>query len=101
MQYPDPNWSSGSTRYILRKEQVQASTDGARKVVERLLQKLPVGERSVMVLHYFNGLSCEEVGEYLDVSPNTVKSRLYRARKRLESGGVDDPRNFESEFIKK
>ena len=68
----------------LEEKQVQASTDGARKVVERLLQKLPVGERSVMVLHYFNGLSCEEVGEYLDVSPNTVKSRLYRARKRLE-----------------
>ncbi|MDE0011220.1 MAG: sigma-70 family RNA polymerase sigma factor [Candidatus Poribacteria bacterium] len=68
----------------LEKEQVQASTDGARKVVERLLQKLPVGERSAMVLHYFNGLSCEEVGEHLDISPNTVKSRLYRARKRLE-----------------
>ncbi len=68
----------------LEKEQLQASTAGARKVVERLLQKLPVGERSVMVLHYFNGLSCEEVGEHLDVSPNTVKSRLYRARKRLE-----------------
>ena len=68
----------------LEKEQVQASTAGARKVVERLLQKLPVNERSVMVLHYFNGLSCEEVGEHLDVSPNTVKSRLYRARRRLE-----------------
>ena len=68
----------------LEEEQMQASIDGTRQVVERLLQKLPVGERSVMVLHYFNGLSCEEVGEYLDVSPNTVKSRLYRARKRLE-----------------
>ena len=37
-----------------------------------------------MVLHYFNGLTCEEVGTRLDVSLNTVKSRLYRARKRLE-----------------
>ena len=68
----------------LEKERVQASTDGARKIVERLLQKLPVNERSVMVLHYFNGLSCEEVSEHLNISPNTVKSRLYRARKRLE-----------------
>ena len=68
----------------LEKEQTQASTDGLREVVERLLQKLPETERSVMVLHYFNGLTCEEVSTRLDVSLNTVKSRLYRARKRLE-----------------
>lgn len=71
------------TQY-LENEQTQASRDGLREVVERLLQKLPETERSVMVLHYFNGLTCEEVGERLDVSLNTVKSRLYRARKRLE-----------------
>ena len=71
------------TQY-LEEEQAQASTDTLREVVERLLQKLPEAERSVMVLHYFNGLTCEEVGERLDVSLNTVKSRLYRARKRLE-----------------
>ena len=71
------------TQY-LEKEQTQASTDGLREVVERLLQKLPEAERSVMVLHYFNGLTCEEVSTRLDVTLNTVKSRLYRARKRLE-----------------
>ena len=68
----------------LEEEQTQASTDGLREVVERLLRKLPESERSVMVLHYFSGLTCEEVSERLDVSLNTVKSRLYRARKRLE-----------------
>ena len=71
------------TQY-LEKKQKQASADGLREVVERLLQKLPETERSVMVLHYFNGLTCEEVSERLDVSLNTIKSRLYRARKRLE-----------------
>lgn len=65
--------------------QTQASTDGLREVVERLLQKLPVNERSVMILHYYKGLTCEEVSALLDVSLNTVKSRLYRARKRLET----------------
>ena len=68
----------------LEKEQTQASTEELRDVVERLLRKLPETERSVMVLHYFNGLTCEEVSARLDVSLNTVKSRLYRARKRLE-----------------
>ena len=69
----------------LDEERAQASTDGLREVVERLLQKLPVNERSVMVLHYYKGLTCEEVSVLLDVSLNTVKSRLYRARKRLET----------------
>ena len=71
------------TQY-LETEQAQASTDTLREIVERLLQKLPETERSVMILHYFNGLTCEEVSTRLDVSLNTVKSRLYRARKRLE-----------------
>ena len=71
------------TQY-LEKERTQASTDGLREVVERLLQKLPETERSVMVLHYFSGLTCEEVSDHLGLSPNTVKSRLYRARRRLE-----------------
>ncbi|MDE0682541.1 MAG: RNA polymerase sigma factor, partial [Candidatus Poribacteria bacterium] len=48
------------TQY-LEEEQTQASTDGLREVVERLLRKLPESERSVMVLHYFSGLTCEEV----------------------------------------
>ncbi|MDE0690425.1 MAG: sigma-70 family RNA polymerase sigma factor [Candidatus Poribacteria bacterium] len=69
----------------LDEERTQASTDGLREVVERLLQKLPVNERSVMVLHYYKGLTCEEVSVLLDVSLNTIKSRLYRARKRLET----------------
>ena len=71
------------TQYLENK-QARASRDGLREVVERLLQKLPETERSAMVLHYFNGLTCEEVSERLEVSLNTVKSRLYRARKRLE-----------------
>ena len=69
----------------LEEKQTQTSTDGLREIVERLLQKLPVNERSVMVLHYYKGLTCEEVSVFLDVSLNTVKSRLYRARKRLET----------------
>ena len=71
------------TQY-LEEGQIQASTSELRQVVERLLRKLPETERSVMILHYFSGLTCEEVSARLDVSLNTVKSRLYRARKRLE-----------------
>ena len=54
-----------------------------REVVKRLLQKLPESERTVVTLHYLGEMTCEDISKFLGVSPNTVKSRLHRARKRL------------------
>ncbi len=55
-----------------------------RAAVKRLLEKLPESERTVVTMHYLAEMSCEKISEFLGVSPNTIKSRLYRARKRLE-----------------
>ena len=55
-----------------------------REIINRLLRKLPESERTVVTLHYLAEMSCEEISEFLGVSPNTVKSQLHRARKRLE-----------------
>ncbi len=60
------------------------TTEKQREVVEYLLQKLPSRERTAVVLHYLSEMTCEEIGEFLEVSPNTVKSQLHRARKRLK-----------------
>ena len=60
------------------------TTEKQREIVEYLLEKLPIRERTVVVLHYLSEMTCEEIGDFLDVSPNTVKSRLHRARKRLK-----------------
>ena len=49
------------------------------------MEKLPESERTVMVLYYLGELNCEEISKFLGVSPNTVKSRLQRARKRLRN----------------
>ena len=48
------------------------------------MAKLPESERTVMVLYYLGEMNCEEISKFLGVSPNTVKSRLRRARKRLK-----------------
>lgn len=56
-----------------------------REIIKRLLQKLPESERTVITLHYLAEMSCERISEFLGVSPNTIKSRLHRARKRLEN----------------
>ena len=65
-------------------EQAEIVTEQQREVVKRLLQKLPESERTVVTLHYLGDMTCEDISKFLGVSPNTVKSRLHRARKRLE-----------------
>ena len=38
-----------------------------------------------MVLYYLGEMSGKEISKFLGVSPNTVRSRLQRARKRLKN----------------
>ena len=54
------------------------------ELVKRLLKKLPESERTVVTLFYLAEMSGEEISQFLGVSPNTVRSRLHRARQRLE-----------------
>ena len=63
----------------------EASVEHQRELVKRLLQKLPESERTVVTLYYLAEMTSEEVGAFLGVSPNTVRSRLRRARKRLKA----------------
>ena len=62
-----------------------AAVEHRRQIVQKLLEKLPESERTVMVLHYLGEMSCEAISKFLGVSPNTVKSRLRRARERLQN----------------
>ena len=65
-------------------QQEESVNEQQREVVKRLLQKLPESERTVVTLHYLGDMTCEDISQFLGVSPNTVKSRLHRARKRLK-----------------
>ena len=62
-----------------------AAVEHRREIVQRLMEKLPESERTVMVLYYLGEMSCEAIGKFLGVSPNTVKSQLQRGRKRLRN----------------
>lgn len=66
------------------KQQEEIVGEERREVVKCLLQKLPESERTVVTLHYLGNMTCEDISKFLGVSPNTVKSRLHRARKRLQ-----------------
>ena len=64
-------------------ENERISVETQREVVKKLLAKLEESERTVMTLHYFAEMSCTEIGAFLGVSANTIKSRLRRAQQRL------------------
>jgi len=54
-------------------------------VVREALSKLREPERLALTLHYINGYSHGEIGEFLGVRPETVKTRLARARQHLKT----------------
>ena len=71
------------SRYTAEKQAAEAD-ETRREVVKKLLQKLPESERTVITLFYLGEMTINAIGEFLGVSPNTVKSRLSRARNRLK-----------------
>jgi RNA polymerase sigma-70 factor (ECF subfamily) len=55
------------------------------KLLEAAIADLPEAFRLVLVLRDVDGLSVEETAEVLQISPQTVKTRLLRARRRLQA----------------
>ena len=65
-------------------ENERTTAEAQRDVVKKLLARLQESERTVITLHYFGEMSCTEIGTFLGVSTNTIKSRLRRAQQRLK-----------------
>ena len=51
----------------------------------RLVERLPLGERTAVVLHYRQELSVSEVASAIGVTAGTVKTLLFRARRHLRA----------------
>jgi RNA polymerase sigma factor (sigma-70 family) len=58
--------------------------------VERILALLPAGMREVVVLSLVEQLRAEDVAAALDISVNTVWTRLHRARARIKEILAED-----------
>ena len=71
-------------RYVSEQRESEA-TECRYETVEKLLAKLPESERTVMMLYYLSEMRAKEIGKFLGVSVNTIRSQLHRARNRLKT----------------
>ncbi|MDE0637999.1 MAG: sigma-70 family RNA polymerase sigma factor [Candidatus Poribacteria bacterium] len=71
------------SRYVAS-EHAKATAYAQRHIVKKLLTKLKESDRQLITLHYFDGMTTDEIGTYLGIPENTIKSRLYRVRQRLK-----------------
>jgi len=65
-------------------------SDGAqaleeRQLLEAGLAQLPVEQRLVLEFTYYLDHSCEEIAEIMECPVNTVKTRMFHARRRLRT----------------
>jgi RNA polymerase sigma factor (sigma-70 family) len=79
-----------SYTHHISEQRVTERTEYCQELVQKLLEKLPENERTVVTLYYLDEMSTKEIGEFMGVSVNTITSRLHRARKRLQT----DPEFF-------
>ncbi len=99
-----------SYEMYLEEQREKKAAEHRQEIVRNLLDKLPESERTVVTLHYLGEMTSEAISQFLGVSVNTIKSRLRRARKRLQEeepmiretlGNVKLPDNFVENIMKK
>jgi RNA polymerase sigma-70 factor (ECF subfamily) len=65
--------------------ETEMSRQEMRGVLEAAIDQLPAGFRAVFVMRDVEGLSIEETAQHLSIKPETVKTRLHRARRLLRT----------------
>ena len=74
---------SSYTHYLTLEREADAAEHNA-EIAKKLLERLPESERTVVTLYYLGEMTVKEIGNFLGVSVNTIKSRLRRGRERLQ-----------------
>lgn len=54
-------------------------------MVRRIVSQMPTGYKTIFLLNVVEGLSHTEIAEHLDISRNTSKSQMLKARKYLQN----------------
>jgi RNA polymerase sigma-70 factor (ECF subfamily) len=79
-------------RFVTYDEEVEYTDQGAevdgeerRQLVTRALAELPLEQRLVLEFAYYLGHSCTEIAEIMECPINTVKTRMFHARRKLRA----------------
>lgn len=72
-EIPDETWSP----------ELVAEQNQLRDSVRKGLSQLPAQQREILVLREIGGLRYDEISRQLNIEEGTVKSRIFRARKKL------------------
>lgn len=85
LDIPDPK--ADPEQQLIKKISMQSVEEG--------LKTLPDKQRQILVMRELGGMSYAEIGKALSIEEGTVKSRIFRARKRLcifllDSGNIPE-----------
>ena len=73
--------------------EAEAAREQLRSILERAIAGLPENFRTVFVLHEIEGVSVEDAAQALEIPTGTVKTRLMRARRKLQQALAPDVRS--------
>jgi RNA polymerase sigma-70 factor (ECF subfamily) len=92
----DHHAEAGSGENLIRDREADAELESRRARLHRALRSLPEKYRTILTLRDIQGLQYNEISRILGLSPGTVDSRLFRARRRLRKA-ISQPPHLEGE----
>jgi RNA polymerase sigma-70 factor (ECF subfamily) len=81
---PEKGSSKGNAQHLLEQEE-------QTKWIKKALLQLPEDQRIVIVMKEYQGLKFREIAAILDLSENTVKSRMYAGLRALKKSLIRHP----------
>jgi RNA polymerase sigma-70 factor (ECF subfamily) len=73
--------------------EAEAAREQLRSILERAVAALPENFRTVFVLHEVEGVAVEDTAQALGIPTGTVKTRLMRARRKLQQALAPEVRS--------
>ena len=73
--------------------EAEAAREQLRAILEGAISDLPENFRTVFVLHEIEGVSVEDAAQALEIPTGTVKTRLMRARRKLQQALAPEVRS--------
>ena len=67
----------------------RADYSDTKRLVAEMLDNLPADQKMVLLMYYVQEMSIKEIAEALDISENTVKSRMNYGKKKMRAQAED------------